>query len=133
MLAMAFWEAYAEGRNAWNTGKHGWVLRISKNTTLPAYHFYLLCVMLPLLLTLPLVVGGWDTKLFGVLVSAFFVGMVVEDFFWYVVNPVVKFREFFSEFSDYYPWIRINGRKIVPVGYVINILIAIASWYFLWR
>jgi len=133
LVAASFWEAYAEGRNAWNATKNGWVLRISKNVTLPAYHFYLFVVMFPLLLSLPLVVSGWDPKLFGVLVSAYFIGMILEDFFWYVVNPVVKFKELFTEFSDYYPWIRINGRKIIPLGYVINFCIALISWYFLWR
>ena len=83
--------------------------------------------MLPLLFALPLVVYGWNFKLFGILVSAYFSGMVLEDFMWYVINPVVKFKEFFTSFSDYYPWIRINGRKIIPVGYVVGILIAVLS------
>ena len=83
--------------------------------------------MLPLLFALPLVVCGWNFKLFGTLVSAYFSGMVLEDFMWYVINPVVKFKEFFTSFSDYYPWIRFNGRKIIPVGYAAGILIAVLS------
>ncbi|MDD5740408.1 MAG: hypothetical protein PHH54_00325 [Candidatus Nanoarchaeia archaeon] len=132
MIAMSFWESYVEGRNAWDKGKLGWKIRIGKYV-ISAYHVYISWVMFPLLLSLPLVIYGWDTKLFGILVSAYFSGMVIEDFMWYVVNPVVKFKEFFTSFSDYYPWIKINGKKIIPLGYVTGIIIAVLSWYFLWR
>ena len=89
--------------------------------------------MLPLFFTLPLVVYGWDLRLFGILVSVYFSGLVIEDFFWYVVNPVVKFKEFWTSITDFYPWIKIRGRKIIPLGYIFGIAIAIASWYFLWK
>lgn len=132
MIAMGFWESYIEGRNAWCKKKLGWKLNI-RNFCFPAYHFYCFWIMWPLLLILPLIVYGWDLRLFGILLSAYFSGMVIEDFTWYVVNPVVKFREFFTSFSDYYPWIKINNRKIIPWFYIIEILIAVLSWYFLWR
>jgi hypothetical protein len=89
--------------------------------------------MLVLLLLLPIALYGWNLELFGVLLSAFSSGFVLEDFFWYILNPKVKFREFFTKFSDYYPWIKINGRKIIPLGYVIGIAIAFLSWLLLWR
>lgn len=133
MIAMAFWESYAEGRNPWDKRKLGWKIKLGKRFVLPAYHFYLFCVMWPLLLALPLVIYGWKTELFGILASAYFSGMVLQDFMWYVVNPAVKLREFWTGFSDYYPWLRIGGKKIIPVGYILGILLAVASWYFLWR
>ena len=133
MIAMSFWEAYVEGRNAWNKNKLGWEIRFAKNLSLPAYHFYVFCIMFPLLLTLPLIIYGWNLKLFGILVSAYFSGMVIEDFMWFVVNPAVKFKEFWTSFSDYYPWLRFKNKKIIPIGYIIEILISIASWYFIWR
>jgi len=133
MIAMALWEAYSEGRNAWQTNKLGWKLKIGKNFILTAYHFYLFYVMIPLLLTLPFIAKGWNTKLFGIILSAYLSGIVLEDFFWYVFNPVVKFKEFWSEFSDYYPWIRIKRRKIVPVLYVIALSLAFLSWLLIWR
>ncbi len=132
MIAMSFWEAYAEGRNAWNKGKLGWKIKLGK-FTLSAYHFYVFWVMWPLLLSLPLVIYGWNTKLFGVLLSAYFSGMVIEDFGWYLVNPAVKIRELYSDFSDYYPWLKIKGKKIIPWGYVFGIAAAIVSWCFLWK
>lgn len=131
MIAMAFWESSVEGRKAWDKGKIGW--RIGwKNLSLTSYHFWLAWVMLPLLFSLPLIVYGWNSKLFGMLVSAFFSGLVIEDFMWYVVNPKVKLKEFWSPFSDYYPWIKIGNKKIVPLGYVLGILVAVLSWWFIW-
>ncbi|MEY4747713.1 MAG: hypothetical protein RLZZ416_762 [Candidatus Parcubacteria bacterium] len=126
------WESYVEGRNAWDRGKLGWKTKIG-SFVLTGYHFWLFWVMYPLLLALPFVFTGWNAKLFGVMISAYASGVIIEDFAWYLANPVVKFREWFTDFSDYYPWVRIGGRKIIPAGYVVGILIAILSWYFLWK
>ena len=132
MIAMSFWESYVEGRNAWGKKKLGWKIKIGK-FVLHAYHFYLFGIMIPLFLTLPFVIYGWNLRLFGIIVSAYFSGIIIEDFFWYVLNPAVKLKEFFSSFSDYYPWIKIRGKKVIPIFYIINLLISVLSWYFLWR
>ena len=133
MIAMSFWEAYIEGRNSWDKGKLGWKIKIGKSFILSAYCFCIFGLMWPLLLTLPFIAYGWNTKLFGIIVSAYLSGMIVEDFGWYVVNPAVKLKEFWSSFSDYYPWLRIKGKKIIPWGYILGIVGAILSWYFLWK
>ncbi len=133
MLATAFWESYVEGRYPWNYRKEGWKIRIGKTFVFSAYHFFLFWITFPLLISLPLVTHGWDLELFGILISAYFSGIVIEDFLWFVVNPAVKLREFWSDFSDFYPWIVVRGHKIVPVGYIIGILIALLSWFFLWK
>lgn len=132
MIAMAFWEAYAEGRNAWDKGKVGWRIRVGKYVVLSGYHFFVVWVMLPMLIFMPLVIHGWDRQLFGVLLSAYVSGLVVEDFMWYVVNPVVKLSEFNSTWADHYPWVRI-GRFELPLYYFAGVFIAAASWWFLWR
>jgi hypothetical protein len=132
MVAMAFWEAYAEGRNAWVKGKVGWRVSVGGYVVVSGYHFFLVWVMLPMLVFLPLVIHGWDTRLFGVLLSAYVSGLVVEDFMWYVVNPVVKLREFNPTWADHYPWVGI-GRVRLPLYYILGALIAAASWWFLWR
>jgi hypothetical protein len=132
MVAMAFWEAYVEGRNAWDKGKLGWKIRIGKYTVLTAYHFSLFGVMMPLLLTLPFIVFNWDTKMFGIILSAFFSGAVIEDFVWYLVNPVVKVSELNTDFADYYPRVSF-GRFKVPFFYFVGIAFAVLSWFFLWR
>ena len=132
MIATSFWESCAEGRNSWSKGKAGWKFKfLGYEHT--AYHFYLFWVMFPLLLTLPFIIFGWNLHYFGVVASAYLIGLSVEDFFWYVVNPEVKFRELYTNFSDYYPWLKIRGRKIVPLGYIITLIPAVLFWYFLWR
>lgn len=133
MIALSFVEGYVEGRHPWHHRKLGWKFKLPGGYVYPAYHFYLFIVMLPCLISLPLVIYGWDTRLFGILVSAYFSGLVIEDFCYFIVNPAVKFREFWTDFTDYYPWIKIRGKKIVPQGYVWGILVSIASWHFLWR
>lgn len=133
MIATSFWEAYAEGRNAWDKGKIGWKVKIGKNLELTAYHFWVFWVMFPSLILLPLFMYGFNIKIFGILMSAYFSGLIIEDFFWYVVNPQVRLKEFWTEFSDYYPWFKIKGKKIIPVGYILGIIVSVGSWYFLWR
>jgi hypothetical protein len=131
MIAMSFWESYVEGRNAWNKHKLGWSIKLTKKYCLPAYHVYVFWVMWPLLITLPLVIYGWDTRLFGILLSAYTSGMVLEDFMWFVVNPSVKLSEFNPKFAGYYPWIKI-GKFHIPAFYVVGIAISLLSWYFIW-
>ncbi|MBI1936049.1 hypothetical protein HYS31_06430 [Candidatus Woesearchaeota archaeon] len=133
MISMSFWESYVEGRNPWDKRKLGWKIHLGKKFVLPAYHFYVFLVMWPLLLTLPFVIHGWNARIFGIIASAYFSGMVIEDFMWYVVNPAVKLKEFYTQFSDYYPWLRIYNKKIIPWAYVFAICISILSWHFLWR
>lgn len=131
MIAMSFWEAYVEGRNIWGKHKLGWKIMIYGRYCLPAYHFYVFIIMLPFLLSLPLVIYGWDFRLFGILLSAYFSGVVLEDFMYYVVNPVVKFSEFNSRFVYYYPWLKI-GKFEIPVPYIVGIVFSVLSWCFIW-
>jgi len=132
MIANSFWEAYAEGRNAWDKGKHGWKLKIGKYTVMTGYHFFLFVIMWPLLLTLPLIIHGWDFELLGILISAYASGLVIQDFMWYVVNPVVKLSEINTDFANYYPRVKIGNIKI-PTFYFIGLFIAFLSWLFIWK
>jgi len=132
MVANSLWEAYVEGDNPWDRRKLGWKIKLGNRYCYPAYHFFLFCVMWPLLLALPLVIYGWNLKLFGILLSAYASGLALEDFLWFVVNPAVKFSQFNPDYADYYPWFKL-GRFQIPLCYIIEILIAIFSWYFLWK
>lgn len=131
MIANSFWEAYVEGRNTMEVGKIGWKVKIGKYY-LTGYHFYLFFVMWPLLLSLPFVIYGWDLRLFGIIFSAYTSGLVIEDFMWFVVNPVVKLSEWGTEFTNHYPWINIWKFKI-PAFYLVGIGISFLSWIFLWK
>lgn len=131
MVANSFWEAYVEGRNTMELGKVGWKIKLGKYY-LTGYHFYLFFVMWPLLLSLPLVIYGWNSMLFGILVSAYFSGLVIEDFMWFVVNPVVKLSEWGTEFTNHYPWVSF-GKLRIPLFYIISLSLSVISWYFIWK
>ncbi|MBI2628821.1 hypothetical protein HYW74_01940 [Candidatus Pacearchaeota archaeon] len=89
--------------------------------------------MWPLLLTLPFIIYGFDIKLFGIILSAFTTGLVIEDFLWFVFNKEIKFKDSFNpKFANYYPWLNLGIIKI-PISYIIGIVIAILSWWFIWR
>lgn len=132
MIATSFWEAYVEGRNPWDKRKVGWKIRLGKYV-LTGYHFFLFCVMWPLLLSLPLIIYGWDAKLFGILASAYFSGAVLEDFCWFLVNPEIKFlKDFNPQFVDYFPWLKI-GKLQIPLTYPLGLLVALLFWVLIWR
>ena len=123
MLALSFVEGYVEGRNPWHHRKLGWKIKLPGGYYYPAYHFFLF---------IPIIIVGWDLELFGILLSAYSTGLIIEDFFYFIVNPAVRFKEFFTDFTDYYPWVKIGNRKILPLGYPIGIFVSILSWYYLW-
>lgn len=151
MIALSFVEAYVEGRYPWQRRKVGWKLRFGKfqktkyheiikgvkikpaeTHIFSGYHFFLMVVMLPLLVTLPLVVYGWNLELFGVLVSAYFSGLIIEDFVYFLVNPAIKFSDWNERFINYDTWLRI-GKFQIPTTYLYGLIISLVSWYFLWR
>lgn len=130
MVANGFWEAYVEGKDAWDKGKLGWKIKTKKRVWLTAYHFWLYLVMWPLLLTLPLVIFGFDLKLLGILLSAFFSGLIIEDLTWFMVNPVFELKHFNSKYVKWYPWLKICNFEI-PLYYPIALLLAFISWFIL--
>ncbi len=132
MIAWAFAESSFEGRNSWDKGKVGFKIKIGK-FVVSRYHFFAFFITFPLLIGLPLIIYGWDTRLFGILLSAYLTSLIIEDFVWYLVNPVVKPKEFWTSFSDYYPWIRIGKRKIIPWGYIMYLVLALLIWWFIWK
>ena len=131
-ICMAFWEAYIEGRNPWAKASAGWRLTFHKNRLITAYHFWL-WIFIFSLFSLPLIISGWDLKLFGVLFSAMSLGLVVEDFMWYVINPFYTIRKHWNPESAYwYPWLKI-GKFAVPWSNILGIALAVLSYVFLWR
>ncbi len=129
MIAMSFWESEVEGRKAWDRGKMGWKIKIGRYC-LPAYHFFVFWVMWPLLLTLPLIIYGWDLKLLGILMSAYFSCLVLEDFMWFVFNPARPFAKWNPKETTWYPWIRI-GKFATPLSYAIKLILAVLILIFL--
>jgi hypothetical protein len=130
-VSWSFWEAYIEGKSPWAAKSCGWKLKIAKRVTLTAYHFWL-NIMFIFFLTLPFIVSGWDKNLFGIILSAAAIGMLVEDFLWYVINPFFSLKKFNPKDAKWYPWVGIGKLKL-PATYILGIIVALLSWYFLWR
>jgi hypothetical protein len=128
---MSFWEAYIEGKHPWAGNQVGWKKQISKRISITAYHFWI-DVMFFFFLTLPLVIYGWDLKLLGIIISASFIGFIIEDFCWFIINPYYSLKKFNKKDVYWYPWFKF-GKIQIPVGYVIGIIISVLSWYFLWK
>jgi hypothetical protein len=133
MIATSFWEAYVEGKNPWDHGKLGWKIRYKHHVILTAYHFWLFWVMFPMLVfVLPMTLLGFSWKLFGLLGSAYFSGLVIEDYFWFVVNPTFKMRHYNSRYVKWYPWIKI-GKVQFPAYYLFAVIISYSLWAFFWK
>ena len=94
MLALSFVEGYVEGRNPRHHRKLGWKIKLPGGYYYPAYHFFLFIIMLPSLISLPIIIVGWDLELFGILLSAYSTGLIIEDFFYFIVNPEFVSRNF---------------------------------------
>lgn len=132
-IAMSFWESSVEGRNAGNRGKKGFRIKLFGKNYITRYHFFLFYIMLPVLIYMPLIIYGWNLQLFGVLLSAHFSGIVIEDFCWFLVNPKIDIKKDFNpDFVNYYPWLKI-GKIYIPVYYIIDLAIAFMSWLFFWK
>ena len=126
-VSIAFWESYVEGYNAWASGKHGWKIRISflKKEPLTAYHLFLYLITIPLFIFLPLIIFGYNNHIFLLLIANYFLGLVVEDFLWFIVNPVWGgLRNFNSKKVYWHRFFRIANIEI-PDFYLIFIFLAI--------
>ena len=131
MLATAFWESSVEGEDAWNKGKLGWKLRFKKRVIFTSYHFWLFIIMYPVLLCIPLMMN-FSVEFLGIIISGYFSGLVIEDYFWFIANPRFTLKNFNPKDVKWHLWFKV-GKFYIPYGYVVGIIIAIASWFFLWR
>lgn len=126
-VSIAFWESYVEGYNAWATGKLGWKVRITfmKKEPITAYHLFLYLITIPMFLALPLLIFGFNWHIFWLLLGNFFLGLVVEDFLWFVVNPVWGgLKNFNSKKVNWHSFVKVGNFEI-PDFYIIFILFAI--------
>jgi hypothetical protein len=130
-IAAGVWEGAVEGRNAWAKGKTGWKFKIGF-FELTKYHFFLFFIMFPMLLLLPIIIYGWSTRLFGILLSAYAIGVSIEDFAWYAFNTKIKWSDFGPKFAKHYPWLVI-GKFRMPTPYIYSIIIAVASYLIFWQ
>ena len=130
-IALAFAEGYQEGRYGWAARSYGWRMKFFKRI-LTAYHFWMWVILIPLAIMLPLFIYDFNIKIFGALLVGYFLGSVVNDFAWYIVNPKVTLKDFNPKFANWYNWWAIFGFKI-PDFYIFYPIIALVLWLLLVR
>jgi len=130
-IVMAFLEKTIEDPNAWAKKSCGWKYKISKRMSITEYHFFF-WIFLAMLFLLPIFINEFSWSLFGFLLSACMIGLIVEDFAYFIVNPYFGLKKFNPKDACWYPWLKI-GKLEIPISYITWIVIAVLSWYFLWR
>ncbi|OGG13813.1 hypothetical protein A2875_00950 [Candidatus Gottesmanbacteria bacterium RIFCSPHIGHO2_01_FULL_46_14] len=136
IVAMMFYahaEAYMEGKNGWTWNPAWWRIKLPNGYTYTAYHVYAYYLTFPLLVFgLPLLLVGWNTHLMLVLSFSYIIGTGVEDFTWFVVNPLYPFGKWNPRQTRWYPWVSI-GRFSLPLSYVARGIFCAALFFFIYR
>lgn len=98
-IVLAFWEVQIEGKGGWGADlpcwrkKTGWIVRLLGGRPLTGYHIGMF-VFLLLVIHFPVLFASWtlgkELFLLGFLSALF----MIEDFFWFVLNPHYGVRKF---------------------------------------
>ena len=98
-IILALWEIQIEGKDGWAANspgwrlEKGWVVKITGGRPITGYHVFMIIFMISLV-HLPLFFTSWSWRLESLLLG-FYLGMVlVEDFFWFVLNPYYGIKNF---------------------------------------
>lgn len=129
-VATAIWEAFIEGEHGGAKKQVGWSFKLA-GYDVKGYHFWLWLVAYPMLLALPLIVS-YSQHLLGIILMGYFIGSVLEDFLWFVINPKWSTKDFRPEKVDWYPWFKI-GRFALPFFYLPYLAFTFLAWWFLVR
>lgn len=125
MVAFAYSEAVLEGEEGWARDKKCWRFRTIKNYDYTSYHLVTYYILFPILIIfLPLAVSGFDSKLFWLLVASYLIGSILEDFMWFVFNPVRSFSTWNHKDTTWYPWVKI-GKFATPWSYLIKLALGV--------
>ena len=118
-LSISFWAAAIEG-------PVGGIFRIKTLFGLSA-DFYIFILTIPLFLLIALLIKP-EVKLLGTLATGYLIGIFLEDFFWFLVNPFYGIQRFNSQNAFWLMhWINIGIE--IPLFYVRYILGAFLVWF----
>jgi hypothetical protein len=98
-MVFALWEIQIEGKNGWAKNlpcwkiQKNWVVKLMGGRPLTGYHLYMI-VFLILIIHFPFFFTEWEVKKELFLFSFFFGFLLLEDFFWFVLNPHYGLRRF---------------------------------------
>jgi hypothetical protein len=98
-IILAFWEIQIEGKDGWAAKlpgwriEKGWFVKVTGGRPITGYHLFM-TVFLMAIVHLPLFFAPWSWRL-ECLLFGFYIGMVLlEDFFWFVLNPHYGIKSF---------------------------------------
>jgi len=118
-ISISFWAAAMEGPVG---GIFGIRTLFSFNAD-----FYIFNLTIPLFLLMVLVIKP-QIKLFGTLAVGYLIGTVLEDFFWFVINPFYGIQKFNSQNAFWLlNWINIGVE--IPLFYLRYLLGAFFVWF----
>jgi hypothetical protein len=98
-VILALWEIQIEGKDGWAAKspgwriEKGWVVKVTGGRPLTGYHVFMTLFIIGLLhLTFFFVPWSWQME---ILLIGFYLGMLLlEDFFWFVLNPYYGINNF---------------------------------------
>jgi len=118
-ISISFWAAAMEGET-------GGIFGIKTLFELSA-DFYIFNLTIPLFLLMVLLIKP-EVKLFGVLATGYFLGIVLEDFFWFLINPYYGIQNFNSKNAFWIlNWINVGFE--IPLFYIRYLLGAFLTWF----
>lgn len=131
MACWAVWESYLEGKSGWTWNPAWWRIKLPGGYFYTAYHIWAFWIFGPLVIIIsPQVVAGFSSRLTLVLLFSYLVGTILEDFLWFVVNPVYSFKKWNPKDTAWYPWMN-AGFLQLPWSYVLKGLISLIIFYLL--
>lgn len=123
MVAFAYSEAVLEGEEGWARDKKCWRFKTYKNYDYTSYHLVTYYILFPLIIIiLPVAVAGFDRQLFWLLLASYMIGTILEDFMWFVFNPVRSFTTWNHKETTWYPWVKI-GKFATPFSYIFKFVL----------
>lgn len=118
-ISISFWAAAMEGP----------IGGIFGTRTLYGFNadFYIFNLTVPLFLLMVLLMKP-TVKLFGTLATGYLLGIILEDFFWFVLNPYYGIQKFNSVNAFWLlNWINLGVE--VPLFYINYALTAFFTWF----
>ena len=124
-ISISFWAALMEGPTGGVFGVRAFnFLGFEMNAD-----FFIFCTTVPLFILITFIMAGPDVKLFGTLATGYCIGIILEDFFWFVVNPYYGVQKFNSVDAVWLvDWIKFGDFE-VRFFYLKNIVGAILLWF----
>lgn len=88
---------------------------------------YLFLFVVPLFLLIPLIIRRFDSLLIGTLGVGAFVGGIIQDFVWFIINPNFGIQKFNSQFATWLAWSDF-GFVSVPTFYIVYAFVSMVLW-----